>query len=323
MDRTFWIRRAVDAALGLLVVGLLWSVNAAFLHFGGIYPAGTERPIGLSVTADDLGVTQWRIGAINYKEDQQAYQVALVDGRDLELLRLTVKNRGDRGPQADTDRGRAGAGGDRGRLTIEEVRAQVVAMLPQLEIGAPRWRSDKPFARAAVLHNGRELGYVRLNPATGGSFDPSAGGAGRNKMRQARWIPNALVMPLGWAGGGLVLGATLYYGWRRSLYLQLRIAETAREQGLALLRRTLDRHCLWTAIGAGVIAVHTVNHWSGISWTLGWTALGLAALVSLSGVIGRYAMDRAWVQVAWRRFHRPAVALFFVALALHAAGELF
>jgi hypothetical protein len=204
-------------------------------------------------------------------------------------------------------------------LPIDEIGRRAAALLPQLVVGEVVQRPDKPFAQAMLLYDGRAVARAKVDPQTGRPFDPSAAGERRSMMK--KWLPGDLIMPLGWLGGGLLIVATLYYSWRRSLVEQLQLGQAQAAAAQHALAQTLRTHCWMSFVAAAVILAHTANDWTRVTWSVSWLTLLLVTVATGSGVAGKYLLDRQMVLTVWRRFHIPLVLLLCVLLVLHVLDQ--
>ncbi|MEW6325558.1 MAG: hypothetical protein AB1515_09255 [Nitrospirota bacterium] len=304
----------VDLA-ALFIAGLaLWTINAEFIHLGGftLNTSGEVR-LALAVTPGDLRADQWQVGAVTMKEDQGIYQVHIIDhdARELFALKLAAST----GLLAQR---KSGGGSKRQILPIGEIRERAEALLPQLAVGEIIQRPGKPFAQALLLHDEQEVARVKVDPQTGRPFDPAAA---ERRAKMKKWIPGDLIMPLGWLGAGLVIIATLYYSWRRSLVEQLQLGQTHASAARRALDQTLRTHCWMSFVAAAIVLAHTANDWNRVTWSVSWLTLALTVVATGSGVAGKYLLDRQKVLTAWRRFHLPLVLLLFIVLILHVLDQ--
>jgi hypothetical protein len=308
-------RWVIDLTTLVLVLLVVWTINAEFVHLGGfaLHTKGETR-LDLVSTLDDLLADHWRVGAITMKEDQGVYQVHIVDdaARELFMLKLAA---GTGLPVEHT----SGGGSKRQVLPIDEIGRRAAALLPQLVVGEVVQRPDKPFAQAMLLYDGRAVARAKVDPQTGRPFDPSAAGERRSMMK--KWLPGDLIMPLGWLGGGLLIVATLYYSWRRSLVEQLQLGQAQAAAAQHALAQTLRTHCWMSFVAAAVILAHTANDWTRVTWSVSWLTLLLVTVATGSGVAGKYLLDRQMVLTVWRRFHIPLVLLLCVLLVLHVLDQ--
>jgi len=308
----------IDLTTLVLTLLVLWTINAEFIHLGG-FELNTkgETRLELKLTPADLDADQWRIGAVTMKEDQGIYQIHVVNAAHQELF--AFKLAATTGLLAER---KAGGGSKRRVLPIDEIRRRAASLLPQLVVGEVIQRPGKLFAQAVLLHDGQEVARVKIDPQSGRPFDPSAAAGDRRSGKMKKWIPGDLIMPLGWVGAGLVILATLYYSWRRSLVEQLQLGQAHASAAKRALEQTLRKHCWMSFVAAAVILVHTANDWSRLTWSVSWLTLLLTAVATGSGVAGKYLLDRQMVLTAWRRFHIPLVLLLFLVLVLHTLDQL-
>jgi len=326
-------RRLIDLILIIVLLLIAWTVNRQFFRLG-MPPGGEEeeeagRPVAVAPATLDLRPGEWHVGTVRFKEG--TYEAVVTDQAGRELFKLKVdpvsgellaKER-EEGEEEEEREGAVPAGT---ALSPEAIAASVKALLPQLMPGPVTQKGREPFYRAALVYQGQEVTWVRVDSHTGAALAAGPQGPPREKEErgeEARVIAKNLVQPLGWLSVLLAVLVTLYYSWKRSLYEPIRLVQgSAKAAAAAGLRRTLNYHCVLSLVALAIAVVHIWNFWGKLRLDVGWLALAMMGTVALSGVFGKYLARTPAIRRHWRRFHVPYTVLFFVVLALHVLDKL-
>jgi hypothetical protein len=331
--RVHWfIQRGVDLILAIVVILVLWTVNAEILHIGAAQAPRNGESRAAEIIAPGppgaLGIDKWQMGSTTLWQSSGVREVAIVDATSAEILRLNLD--AVTGLPASEERHSTTAGAP---LSVEEIRQRVAVLLSTLTVGETTRRQSDSFAETALLYEGRIVARVRVDPSTGRplsaataadrtqgstreaeSEDESDDESGGDSEGGGRLVGENLVTPLGWLAAILAIVVTLYYSLKHSLIGHLTIAEAGKQQAAAALKMTLNYHCLLSFVALGLAALHSVSQ---VRWSISWLTLAMMATVVVSGVFGKYWARTEFIRVTWRRFHVPYTVLFFVVLTIH------
>lgn len=313
-DRRALVQWSINLILLVVILLVAWTVNAEIIHLGGVQlPKENETRLASNITPTQLGIDQWQVGAIGWKESG-VYEATIADSEGKELFKIKL----DAATGQPQEKERASLSGT--TLPLEEIRQRVIALLSRLNVGEATQKQNEPFAQVALLYEGRPVARIKVDPMTGKPVNPAAipqkpEPAPREKA--PKLVTGNLVTPLGWAAALLAIVVTLYYSWKRSLTSFFRIAEAGKQQAAAALKRTLNYHCYLSLLALAIAALHSWNALGEVRWTVSWLTLGMMTTVSISGFFGKYLARTEFIRMTWRRFHVPYTVLFFAVLTVH------
>lgn len=313
-----WITSAVNMSVAVVVILSAWTVNAEFFHVGGVtLKSKGNAVIAFDLSPERLGLAEWAVGSVIYKEDQGAYQATVVDAERRERFRILIDGKTGE-PVAKREKTVSNP------MPVKKAIRSVEDIIGALTVGNIIRKQGKPFAQVDLLHNGLVVSKIKIHPKTGRPYDPNGVKKENQKkgMKKIRILPPGPATFTGWMGTVLGLGGTFYLIWRGSALRPFigRAAEGG--QARKVFNRTLAIHCRVSFIALALIVLHSANGLMKIQWSTSWLAMAAILITSGSGIVGSSFIRTPPARQLWLRFQRPVAIVLFLLTVFHAAHKL-
>jgi hypothetical protein len=277
------LRLIVDLTTFILCLLTIWTLNAEVFHFGTIELAKQrEQVLPLKLNAADLGIDKWKIEAVEYEEDEGQYSVVVIDSQEREIAELNID---------------AANGNPKTKL------------LSNLTVGSVTKKQKDSFAPAAVLYEGKTIARIKVDPISG------------HPLNSSELLPEDLDEPLGWTSFALILEGTIYYMWRRSAFTLFKSVKPGK-QPFAFMQSPLNYHCTFSIAALLLAFFHTLNWLTELSLTLGWLTFMLMAIVTVTGLLGKYLAHIEFIRLIKHRLHMSHALLLTAVFIMHALTKM-
>ncbi|MDI6881010.1 MAG: hypothetical protein QMD16_16910 [Desulfitobacteriaceae bacterium] len=300
------VRLSFDLVFAFMIVLVLWTLNADFIHLGGVHsPKPGETKLTLSLTPGDLALEQWKVLNITLKEKDAIYEVSVGDNDTGTLFKLKVDSAN--GELLDVETKKKLITGT--ILTESEVATKVSQQLVSLVPGRVTKKQGETLAKLSLLYGTKTVAIVKINPITAKPVPENTKEFRKINKNESPLISKDLMWTFGILASVFSFVGTLHYWKKGSLFI--------------ILKRLRGYHS-YLSLSALVFALfHVVDKFPKIVLSTSWLILFLMVAMTLTGFFRRYLRTRSMTQVVWRRVHTQYSILFYSLLAIHILTKVF